>query len=152
MSKTMYCTKCRRVEIEVSEENYNILHGENGWAYNSLCEECEYKDKIWNRDNCRWATDFEVGKYHNFTRINGRLEHFIIEIKKRTPKFVTYEITNLTGFCQIGWNFPTTCRKKIKEYRHKQDNEIAYPTLKDNWSKVPEYYKISVGSLIKINN
>jgi hypothetical protein len=150
MSKTMYCTKCKRNKIEVSEENYNILHGENGWAYNAFCECCEYKDNIWNRDNCRWATDFEVGKYHNFTYIDNRLEHFIIEITKRTPKFVSYKISNLTGFCQEGWNFPTTCRKKIKEYG--DTNAIAYPSKKDNWSKVPWYYRITVDSLIKINS
>ena len=152
MSKTMYCTKCQRNEIEVSEENYNILHGQDGWAYNAYCNDCQYVDDIWNRDRCTRVEDFEVGKYHNFTKIDGRLEHFIIEITKRTPKFVTYKISNLTGFCQEGYNFPTTCRKKIKEHTYTQQNEIAYPSKKDNWSKVPWYYSITVGSLIKINS
>ena len=152
MSKTMYCTICRRNKIEVANEDYDLLHGENGWAYQMLCKDCRYMDNIWERDKCSWAKDFEVGKYHNFTRINGSLEHFIIEITKRTPKFVSYKITNLTGFCQEGWNFPTTCRKKIKEYRYTAQNDIEFPSKKENWSKVPKYYRITVDSLIKINS
>lgn len=152
MSKFMYCTKCQKTEIEVSEEHYNKLHGQDSWSYEAYCKDCKYMDDIWNRDKCSWVDDFEVGKYHNFTRINGRLEHFIIEITKRTPKFVSYKISNLTGFCQLGYNFPTTCRKKIKEYRYTTQNEIAYPSAKEKWSKVPEYYRITVDSLIKINS